>query len=153
MSKKRDNEELDRINALYDALFNDPDDVPIEDVRRLLADAGIDRAALRERLHAKASDLARTGRAEGRVVSPALRRLLDQTGDAASLPADPKRALEKAQQYLAELFGGGPTANDIQIVGAFRGDGELTDHDKDTLDEIDAELRARAEAEDDNEKE
>jgi len=54
MSKKRDKEQLDRINATFDALFNDADDKPIEEVRRALADAGIDRAALRETLNARA---------------------------------------------------------------------------------------------------
>src|ERR1043166_2213782 len=42
MSKKRDNEDLDRIDATYDALFNKLDEVPIEEVRRALADAGVD---------------------------------------------------------------------------------------------------------------
>jgi len=145
MSKKSDKEELDRINATYDALYNDLDGVSIEDVHRALAEAGVDRTALRERLHLRANEMARTGRAEGHGASEALKRLLDQTGDPTDLPADPTRAFEKAKRYMANLFGGGPVGAQVQIVGAFRGEGELTDRDKKTIDEIDAELRARAE--------
>lgn len=152
MSKKRDNEDLDRIDATYDALFNNLDEVPIEEVRRALADAGVDRSALRERLHERANAMARAGRASGRSASPALARLLEQTGDARTLPTDPTRALDKAKRYLAELFS--PGTGGTQVVGAFRGDGELSDRDKETIDEIDADLRARAEAteQDDTEK-
>jgi len=144
MNKKRDNEDLDRIEATYDALFNDSDEMPIEDVRRALAAAGIDRSVLRERLHERANAMARAGRAKGQSASPALARLLEQTGDARTLPADPKRALDKAKRYLADLFT--PGTGGAQVVGSFRGEGELSDRDKKTIDEIDAELQARAEA-------
>jgi len=152
MSKKRDNEDLDRIDATYDALFNNLDEVPIEEVRRALADAGVDRSALRERLHERANAMARAGRASGRSAPPALARLLEQTGDARTLTADPTRALDKAKRYLADLFS--PGTGGAQVVGAFRGEGELSDRDKETIDEIDAELRARTEAteQDDTEK-
>lgn len=145
MSKKRDKEELDRINATYDALYNDLEAMSIEDVRRALADAGIDRTALRERLNLRANEMARAGRAEGHGASEALKRLLEQAGDPTSLPPDPTRAFEKAKRYMTSLFGGNPAGAQVQIVGAFRGEGDLTDGDKKTIDEIDAELRARAE--------
>lgn len=146
MSKKRDKEEIDRITATYDALYNALGDVPIEDVRRALAEAGVDRTALLERLHARANEIARAARAAGHGASPALTRLIDQTGPATALPADPTRALDKARQYMANLFGPGPVGAHPQIVGAFRGGGDLTARDHDTIDDIDAELRARADA-------
>ncbi len=148
MSKKRDKEEIDRINATYDALYNDLSELPIEDVRRALADAGVDRTAVRERLHARAKEIARTARAAGKAASPALTRLIEETGDANALPADPKRAFAKAKQYMTNLFGRAPASAQPQIVGAFRGEGDLTDRDKETIDDIDAELRDRAEAAD-----
>src|SRR4029079_3783257 len=144
MNKKRDNEDLDRIEATYDALFNNLDEVPIEDVRRELGEAGVDRVSLRERLHERANAMARAGRANGRSASPALARLLEQTGDTRTLQADPKRALDKAKRYLTDLFS--PGMGGAQVVGAFRGEGERTDRDKETIDEIDAALRARQEA-------
>lgn len=151
MSKKRDKDESDRVTATYDALYNALSDVPIEDVRRALTEAGVDRTALRERLHARANEIARAARGAGHGASPALIRLIDQTGPATVLPADPKAALEKARQYVANLFGPGPVDVQPQIVGAFRGEGDLTARDKDTIDDIDAELRARADAADVNE--
>jgi len=150
MSKKRDKEQLDRINATYDALFNDGDDMPIEEVRRALADAGIDRVALREALNARAKEIARASWAKGAAAPPALTRVIEQTGDDSKLPADPKRALDKAKQYMANLFGGSGGGRS-EIVGAFRGEGELTNGDKATIDDIDAELRERVEAEDQGE--
>ncbi len=153
MSKKRDKEEVDRIDATYDALYNNLDELPIDDVRRRLADAGLDRTALRERLHARANAVAREGRANGRSASPALARLLEQAGDPATLPTDPKRALDKAKRYLADVFGVGTAGVQPQVVGAFRGEGDLSDRDRETIDEIDAELRARAETADKDEPE
>lgn len=147
MSKKSDKEERDRIKAAYDALYNASEDVPVERIREALNDAGVDREALRRRLHERAQELARAGRAKGRGASSALVRLLDQTSDAASIPPEPKRALEKARRYMADLFSGGSAYAQFQVVGAFRGKGDLTERDKETIDEIDAELRARAESE------
>jgi hypothetical protein len=151
MSRKRDNEEMDRLTATYDALYNALGDVPIEEVRRALAEAGIDRTALRERLHARANETARSIRAAGHGASPAVTRLIEQTGPATALPADPARALDKARQYMANLFGPGAAGATPQIVGAFRGEGDLTARDQDTIDDIDAELRARADAADKDE--
>ena len=148
MTKKRKVEEVDRIKAAYDALYNDMENVPVERIRKVLSDAGIDRAEQRRCLHERANELARAGRAEGHGAPQALARLLDQTGDATVLPAEPKRALEKAKQYVADLFSGASTTAQLQFVGAFRGEGDLTDRDKKTISEIDAELRARAESED-----
>lgn len=147
MTKKRDSEEFKRIDAAYDAFYNELASMPIEDVRRALAEAGIDRALLRERLHARANEIARAHRASGHAASHVLTRLLDQTSSASTLPADPKRASDKARQYVRNLFAGGLSGPQAQVVGAFRGQGDLTDRDKETIDEIDAELRARAEAE------
>lgn len=146
MSKKRDKEQVDRVDATYDALFNNLDELPIEQVRQALADAGINRTALRERLHERANAIAREGRGQGRSASPALAGLIEQTSGATTLPADPKRALDKAKRYLADAFRSGPVGAQPQVVGAFRGEGELSDRDQQTIDEIDADLRARAEA-------
>ena len=151
MSKKRDKEEIERINATYDALFNNLADVPIEDVQRALEDSGIDRTALRERLHARANKIARGARAAGQAASPALVRLIDQIGDSTTLPEDPKRAINKAKQYMRNLFGPVATGPAPQIVGAFRSEGQLTDRDTETIEEIDAELQERAKAADEDE--
>jgi hypothetical protein len=153
MRKKRDKEEVDRIDATYNALYNNLDQLPIDDVRRALADAGVDRTALRERLHMRAKAVAQAGRAEGRSASPALARLLEQTGDPTALPTDPKRALDKAKRYLADVFDIGNARAQPQVVGAFRGEGDLSDRDQETIDEIDAELRARADTADKDEPE
>src|SRR4029077_18141643 len=147
MNKKRDKEELDRIIATYNALFNDIEDTPIEEIRRALADAGVDRSALRERLHSRAKEIARAARAQGRAALPALVNLIDQTGDAKTLSGDPKRAFDKAKRYMSNLFMTGTPGTATQIVGAFRGEGDLNEHDKQTIEEIDTELRKRAESE------
>lgn len=147
MNKKRDKEELDRIIATYNALFNDIEDMPIDEIRRSLADAGLDRSALRERLHSRAKEIARAARAEGRAASPGLVNLIDQTGDAKTLSSDPKRAFDKAKRYMSNLFRSDVSGTAPQIVGAFRGEGDLSDRDKQTIVEIDAELRERAESE------
>lgn len=144
---KRDKEQLDRINATYDAIFNDIGDLPIEDVRRALAEAGVDREHLRVGLNKRATELARRLRSNNQAAPPALTHLLEQTSDPTQLPADPKRALDKAKLYMAGLFGP-PAAGSAAIVGAFRGEGDLTDRDQQTIDDIDAELLERAKAED-----
>ncbi len=138
MSKKRDKEQLDRINATYDAIFNDMEDLPIEEVRRALAEAGVDRTALREGLHESASALARRIRAKGQGAPEGLKRLIDQTGDPTMLSADPARALDKAKQYLGHIFGPVTPSATPGIVGAFRGEGDLTEKDQETIDAIDA---------------
>lgn len=146
MSRKRDRENLDRIEAVYSALYNEIGEVSIDEVRRSLAEAGIDRGELRERLNERAKDLARAKRRESYGASPALMRLIEQTSDATTLPADPKRALEKAKRYLTDVFTPSGAGQQPQVVGAFRGGGELSERDKEIIDEIDADLRARAEA-------
>ncbi|MEO8035825.1 MAG: hypothetical protein ABI837_15420 [Acidobacteriota bacterium] len=148
MSKKRDKEQFDRINAAYNAIFNDIEDLPIEEVRRALADAGVDRTALREGLHESASALARGMWAKGQGAPEGLKRLIDQTGDPTILSADPVRAFDKAKQYLGQIFGPVAPSATPGIVGAFRGEGELTPKDQETIDAIDAELLARVEADD-----
>lgn len=150
MDKKRGNEPLDKINAAYDAIFNDVVEMPLADVQRALADVGVDREQLRAALHEKATELARQLRARGESAPPFLQRLLDQSADASELPAHPQRALEKATQYLTNLLGSVPTSTPPQIVGAFRGEGDLTAHDQQTIEEIDEELRRRAETEGEN---
>ncbi len=148
MSKKRDNDPLDRINAAYDAAFNDIAEMSQADVRRALAEAGVDRDQLRARLHERANQLARQMRSAGESAPPALKRLLEQTADSRELPDHPQRAFEKASKYLSNLLGPAPSTAPPQIVGAFRGEGDLTDRDKKTLDAIDEELLRRAEEED-----
>lgn len=145
---KRDKEQLDRINATYDAIFNEIGDLPIEDVRRALAEAGVNREQLRVGLNMRATELARQLRSSNQAAPPALTHLLEQTSDPTQLPADPKRALDKAKQYMANLFGPPSAAGSAAIVGAFRGEGDLTDRDQKTIEDIDAELLERAKAED-----
>lgn len=152
MSKKRDNDPLDRINAAYDAAFNDLAETSQADIRGALAEAGVDRDQLRARLHERANQLARQMRSAGESASPALKRLLEQTADSRELPDHPQRALDKASKYLSNLFGAPPSAAPLQVVGAFRGEGDLSDRDKQTLDAIDEEILRRAEEEDGNKK-
>lgn len=148
MSKKRDKEDLDRINATYDVLFNDVAEMPLEDVRRALSDLGVDREALRKSLHDSATQLARSLRASGQSAPPHLTRVIEQSADATALPRDPKRALDKAKQYLADLLGPAASPGKLEIISAFRGDGELSDRDRKTIEALEADLRKRAETED-----
>ncbi len=152
MSKKRDNDPLDRINAAYDAAFNDVAEMSQTDVRGALAEAGVDRDQLRARLHERANQLARQMRSAGESAPSALKRLLEQTADSRELPDHPQRAFEKASKYLSNLFGPAPSPAPLQIVGAFRGEGDLTERDQQTLDAIDEELLRRAEEEDGDKK-
>lgn len=145
MSKKRDNDPTDRMAAMYDASFNEVSEQSQADVRRALTEAGIDVDALPSRLHDRATELARALRAGGTSAPPALKRLLEQTAGSRELPDNPLRAFEKASQILGNLFAPRLGLGSTEIVGAFRGEGDLTDHDQQTLDEIDEELRRRAE--------
>jgi ATP-dependent Clp protease ATP-binding subunit ClpA len=146
MPKSRDRETLEHINATYDALFNDVAEMPTQEVRRALRDLGADHEVLRESLHKLANQLARSLRAAGHSAPPYLLRVIEQSADAKELPKDPKRALEKAKKYLADLFEPA-SPQGPEIIAAFRGDGELSERDHETIDELEAELRRRAETE------
>jgi hypothetical protein len=145
MSKKKDKEDLDRLNATYDAIFNDVAEMPLEDVRRALEDLGVDREALRNSLHSLTTRLARDLRTSGQSAPPYLSRVIEQSADVTELPQDPKRALDKAKQYLDGLLGPVVTPGRLEISAAFRGDTELSDRDRETIQELEAELRKRAE--------
>jgi hypothetical protein len=151
MSKKRDKERLERMTSVYDAIFNEIEDMSRADVQRALADTGADREELRARFHEVAKDLAHRLRVRGDGAPHYLTRVLEQHADATHLPVDRNRAFAKAKQYLTALLGPPSYSGGLEIVGAYRGEGDLTDADRKTIDEIDAELRCRAEAEEDEE--
>lgn len=152
MSKKPDNDPTDRMAAMFDAAFNDVSELSQDDVRRALTEAGVDVDALPSTLHERATELARALRAGGTSAPPALKRLLEQTAGSQELPSNPIRAFEKASQILGNLFAPRLGLASTEIVGAFRGEGDLTDRDQHTLDAIDEELRRRAEETDGDEK-
>lgn|GEM_PF-4378089 len=151
MSKKRDNDPTDRMAAMYEAAFNDVSEQSRTDVHRALAEAGVDVEALRSRLHGRANELAKALRAGGTGAPPALKRLLEQTAGSQELPENPLRAFEKASQILGNMFVPRLGLASTEIVGAFRGEGDLTNRDEETIDAIDEELRRRAEETDGDE--
>jgi hypothetical protein len=74
-----------------------------------------------------------------------LSSVIEQSADVTELPQDPKRALDKAKRYLEGLLGPVAAPGRLEISTAFRGDGELSDRDRETIEELEAELRKRAE--------
>src|SRR5262245_25960848 len=121
MSKKRDREHLERLNAAHDSLFPDIDAMSDLEVQRALDEFGVDREALRAQFHTAANRLAHQLRVDGASVPPYLSRALEQLSDARQLPKQPRRALEKAKALLSEAFESATRPRSLEIVGAYRG--------------------------------
>ena len=145
MSKKRDKEYLDRLNAVYDTMFQDIEAMSDVEVRQVLEDAGIDREDSRRTFSDRIRQIAyRAGSTRRDGVPPYLSRALEQHRDPRNLPNDRRRALAVAGSYLAELMSRATGPAPLQIVGAYRGEDKLSDRDKETVDTLDAELLQRA---------
>jgi len=137
---KKDRERLQR--RLDDHLARmTPAEITREEVTESLHAAGCDIDQLRERLHQRARDLANAQRAKGKPAPDYLQQVIDRTGPPEAIPNDPKRALAKAKNWIAELTHPPAMVGEIQIARAYRKDGDLTRNDEALLDDMEAELR------------
>ena len=142
---KKDIERLFKeVGDLAARLYPD-EELELEDIRGNLKAADIDTAKLRERLHDSARDLARKQRLAGKPAPKYLQEVIDATGPAEQLPRDASKAIDKMRGWIKSFrILSGVGISGMEVEHAYRKSGEVSDTDKERLDELERKLKERA---------
>ena len=145
MSKNDQKKDSQRLEGLMAALLPDIEKMPLEEVDSLLAESGCDLRAIRKSLHTTATDLAASYRRNGQAAPKALVTFAEAMDDRPNLPRDSKAAEAKAAgliRQLGQVFR--VPAGQPRILEAYRkGEGDLSDRDRATLDGAAAKLKKK----------
>lgn len=145
MPKKDERKDAQRLEELMDALLPNIEEMSQEDVDSLLAESGCDLQTIRKTLHATATEIAANYRRLGQAAPKALVVFAEAMDDRPILPSDPKAAEAKAAGWIRQL---GQAlrlpAGQPRILEAYRkGETDLSDRDRQTLDAATATLRKK----------
>jgi hypothetical protein len=143
MSKKRQREEAQRLDALLESLLPDLEQLSQADVDRLVVESGCDLPATRRQLRTTANEISASYRRKGQPAPRALTAFADAMDDSSKLPQNAAAALAKAAR-LVEALGNKlmPPLEGLRIIEAYRmSDRELSERDREVLDNASAELR------------
>ncbi len=145
MSKDDQRKDAQRLEELMGALLPDIEEMPREEVDALLAESGCDLRAIRESLHTTATELAASYRRNGQAAPKALVAFAEAMDDRPILPRDPKAAEAKAAGWIRQLGQAFRVpAGQARVLEAYRkGEADLSDRDRKTLDGAAAKLRKK----------
>jgi len=145
MSKNDHKKDAQLLEELMGAILPDVEEMSREEVDSLLAESGCDLRAIRKSLHTAASELAASCRRNGQAAPKTLVAFAEAMDDSPILPRDPKAAEVKAVGWIRQL---GQVfhvpAGQARVLEAYRkGEADLSDRDRVTLDGAAAKLRKK----------
>lgn len=149
MSKRDREKVLREAGELVDRLTEADEQLTPGEVRSTLALAGCDPEQLRVDLHLAARELAERQRAKGKAAPLAVQQVIEATGPPHEVPSDLRRALEKAKRWVQSFAEPAVPIGDLDVLRAYRKSSELSESDQRLLDELEDELKRRAQATDD----
>ena len=142
---KKDIERLFKEVGDLAARLHPDEELELEDIRGNLKAAGIDTARLRERLHDSARELAQKQRLAGKPAPKYLQEIIDATGPAEQLPRDASKVIDKMRGWIKSFqTSSGVSISAMEIEHAYRKSGDVSDTDKERLDELERKLKERA---------
>ncbi len=145
----RRDDEANRLDALVRSLFPDDATATDQEVSAFLEAMNSDVEGLRTRLVEAARELGAAERREQRSAPPYLRDVVTSLENAGSLPRELGAAASRAKEWLKGLMQPVSAPGHLTILEAYRkGDADLTEKDKETLDELADELRRKVEDDD-----
>lgn len=140
------NDEANKLDALVQTLFPDDATVSEQEVSAFLGALGSNVEGLRARLIEAARAFAASERREQRAAPPYLRDVVESLENSGSLPRSSTAAASRAKEWLIGLMQPGSCPRTLRVVEAYRkGDADLTEKDKETLDKLAEELRREIE--------
>jgi hypothetical protein len=145
VSKNDRRKEAQRAEELLAALLPDVEQMSREEVDSLFTESGCDLQAIRKSLNVTATEIAASYRRKGQPAPKALVAFAEAMDDRPILPREPKAAEAKAAVWIRQL---GQVfqvpAGQGRVLEAYRkGEADLSDRDRKTLDGAAEKLRKR----------
>jgi hypothetical protein len=128
---------FDAMFEMTDSVFGPVEDLPLQEVRRFLADANCDTTDLKRRLYEKATEL-RGAYWERNVDPPAhLKDFIQQLRPIDARSTDPEQQRLSAHKWFKQLFEKVPVVDDASIAYSFhRRTGDVGESDEASLREL-----------------
>jgi hypothetical protein len=149
MSKRQREEFLAAATQLAEQLSALDDELSVSDLKAVLRECGSDPDGLLDRFHTAIRDMESRLWAKGKTPPAYLRRLVNQTAAPGALPSDRKAALGRVKDWLGRFREGladTVAPAELEVLRAYRKDGELSSKDVSLLDELEQTLKTNVAA-------